>query len=105
MTQEREQCCPMCGVDLSAAATPTAASDPAAIRSQLEQLRQRLHELERGQTTPQAVQAQTLGMCPMCQGMMGGTTGQTGAGVLQRRLQQQIDRLEERVGTLERTAR
>lgn len=71
-------------------------------RSRLENLQRRLDELERGEISPDDVQEQRQGMCPMCRGSVGDSSDKR---ELEQRIQKQIQELEQQVSALEQGGR
>lgn len=97
--------CPICGAILGLSQLEGPANDPASLCSQVENLQQRLDEIERGNIDAAQVQQQMAQMCPMCRGMLGGLSGTADRSELEWRIQEEIQRLEERAATLERSGR
>lgn len=93
--------CPMCGTMNDQEPQTQDTQEPREIRRQIENLQQRLDDLERDQTTPEEVQQQTPGMCPMCQNMMGGMSESPSQEELEHGIQQQVAQLENRISELE----
>ncbi len=99
------QGCPMCGMMGDQQLQPQLAQHPNEIRRQIQNLQQRLDELEQGQTTPQQAIQQMPAMCPMCQGMMAEMGPTPSKSELEEQMQQQVQPLERRVKVLEHSRR